>query len=64
MKYAYIKAVTNDKRRGNSALVYIQISSDDDRHFLFTEDELKKAEARARKNPEDLEVRDITFIKD
>ncbi len=64
MKYAYIKAVVNNDKRGNGALVYIQISSDDDRHFLFTENELKKAEARAAKNPEDLEVRDITFTED
>jgi len=64
MKYAYINTVVNDKKKGNGALVYFQISSDDGRHFLFTENELKKAEARAKKNPEDIEVRDITFTKD
>lgn len=64
MKYAYINTVVNDKKKNNAALVYFQISSDDGRHFLFTENELKKAEARAKKNPEDLDIRNLTFIKD
>jgi len=64
MKYAYINTVVNDKKKNNAALVYFQISSDDGRHFLFTENELKKAEARAKKNPEDLHIRNLTFTKD
>lgn len=64
MKYAYINTVVNDKKKNNAALVYFQISSDDGRHFLFTENELKKAESRAKKNPEDLQIRDLTFTKD
>ena len=64
MKYAYINTVVNDKKKNNAALVYFQISSDDGRHFLFTENELKKAEARAKKNPEDLDIRNLTFTKD
>ena len=64
MKYAYINTVVNNKKKNNAALVYFQVSSDDGRHFLFTENELKKAEARAKKNQEDLDVRIITFTKD
>ena len=64
MKYAYINTVVNDKKKNNAALVYFQISSDDGRHFLFTENELKKAEARAKKNPEDLHIRNLKFTKD
>jgi hypothetical protein len=64
MEYAYINTVVNDKKKGNGALVYFQISSDDGRHFLFTENELKKAELRAKKNLEDLNVRNLTFSKD
>ena len=64
MKYAYINTVVNNKKKNNAALVYFQVSSDDGRHFLFTENELKKAEARAKKNQEDLDVRTITFTKD
>ena len=64
MEYAYINTVVNNEKKNNASLVYFQISSDDGRHFLFTENELKRAEARVAKNPEDLEVRDITFIKD
>ncbi|MDB4317781.1 hypothetical protein N9973_00625 [bacterium] len=56
--------MVNDKKKNNAALVYFQISSDDGRHFLFTENELKKAETRAKKNPEDLKVRNLTFSKD
>jgi len=64
MKYAYINAVVNKQKKNNASLVYFQISSDDGRHFLFTENELKKAEARAKKNEEDLEVRNIKFSQD
>tara|TARA_B100001094_G_scaffold313276_1_gene350873 strand:- start:419 stop:640 length:222 start_codon:yes stop_codon:yes gene_type:complete len=64
MEYAYIDTVVNNEKKGDGALFYIQISSDDGRHFLFTEHELKRAEARAKKNPEDIKARDITFIKD
>lgn len=64
MEFAYINTVANDKKKNNAALVYFQISSDDGRHFLFTENELKKAETRAKKNPEDLKVRNLTFSKD
>jgi hypothetical protein len=64
MEYAYIDTVLNNKKRGDGAPFYIQVSFDDGRHFLFTENELKQAEERAKKNPEDLKVRDITFIKD
>jgi len=64
MEYAYIKTVVNNQKKNNASLVYFQISSDDGRHFLFTENELKRAESRAKKNPEDIKVREITFIKD
>jgi len=49
MKYAYINAVVNKQKKNNASLVYFQISSDDGRHFLFTENELKKAESRAKR---------------
>lgn len=64
MKYAYIKTVENKKRKNNASSLYFQISPDDGRHFLFTENELKKAESRAKKNPEDIEVRNIIFINE
>lgn len=64
MKYAYINAVVNKQKKNNASLVYFQISSDDGRHFLFTENELKKAESRAKKNKEDLNIRNIEFIQD
>ena len=64
MQYAYINTVVNNQKKNNASLVYFQISSDDGRHFLFTENELKRAEARAKKNPEDIIARDIAFIKD
>jgi hypothetical protein len=64
MKYAYINAVVNKQKKNNASLVYFQISSDDGRHFLFTENELKKAESRAKKNKEDLNIRNIEFTQD
>jgi hypothetical protein len=64
MKYAYINAVVNKQKKNNASLVYFQVSTDDGRHFLFTENELKKAEARAKKNSEDLKIRNIEFTQD
>ncbi len=64
MKYAYINAVVNKQKKNNASFVYFQISSDDGRHFLFTENELKKAESRAKKNEEDLNIRNIEFTQD
>ena len=64
MKYAYINAVVNKQKKNNASLVYFQISYDDGRHFLFTENELKKAESRAKKNKEDLNIRNIEFTQD
>ena len=64
MKYAYINEVVNKQKKNNASLVYFQISSDDGRHFLFTENELKKAESRAKKNEEDLNIRNIEFTQD
>ena len=64
MEYAYVNTVVNKEKKNNASLVYVQISFEDGRHFLFTENELKNAEARAGKNPEDIEERNITLIKD
>ena len=64
MKYAYINAVVNKQKKNHASLVYFQIRSDDGRHFLFTENELKKAESRAKKNEEDLNIRNIKFTQD
>jgi len=51
---AYIKLVKNKKARTNASKQYFQVFAENGKAYLFTTNELEKAERRATKNPEDV----------
>jgi len=51
---AYVCKVKNNKSRTSASKEYFQVYVEGDRSYLFTANDLDKAEIRARKNPEDV----------
>ena len=58
---AYIKLVKNKKARTNASKQYFQVFAENGKAYLFTTNDLEKAEKRATKNPED--VYPVEFVE-
>jgi len=58
---AYIQLIKNKKLRTSSSKYYFQVYSESGEVYLFTENDLKKAAERAKKNPED--VYPVQFVE-
>ena len=58
---AYVCKVKNSKSRTSASKEYFQVYVEGDRSYLFTTNDLDKAEIRARKNPEDVIA--INFVE-
>jgi len=58
---AYVCKVKNSKSRTSASKEYFQVYVEGDRSYLFTTNDLDKAEKRASKNPEDVIA--INFVE-
>ena len=58
MKTAFITEVQNIDKKHNASETYVQVTDQDQKSYLFTEAEVKKALKRASKNQEDIIYRE------
>lgn len=61
-QYAYIQSVKNKNKKTSASKEYIQLAIEEGEVYFFTEAEMEQAKARATKNPEDQQLRDVEFI--
>jgi len=60
-QYASIQSVENTGKRTSAGTTYVQVVTEDDSVFFFTENDMKKAKLRAEKNVEDQVPRSVKF---
>tara|TARA_B110000495_G_C23021751_1_gene606283 strand:+ start:1541 stop:1816 length:276 start_codon:yes stop_codon:yes gene_type:complete len=60
-QYAYIQTVENSGKVTSAGSYYFQLVSEDGQIFFFTENDMKKAKTRAKKNAEDLVLSNVKF---
>lgn len=61
-QYAYIQSVENKNKKTSASEEYIQLATEEGGVYFFTEAEMEQAKARAAKNPEDQQLRDVEFV--
>ena len=60
-QYASIQSVDNTGKRTSAGTTYIQVVTEEDDVFFFTENDMKKAKTRAEKNVEDQIPRSVNY---
>lgn len=63
-QYAIIQSVSNSGKRTSAGTTYIQVVTEEDTVYFFTENDMKKAKNRADKNVEDQVPRSVRFELD
>jgi hypothetical protein len=60
-RYAYIQSVNNKKKKTSANKSYIQVVTEDMEVYFFTESELERAQKRAKSNPEDQDLVEVSY---